>query len=148
MLTIIQVLEIVSLVSVGIVTGSTFYSSMVEIPVRTKTSEIQQMENWRLVFPKASSLLKTMGNITMVLILLTWYLTKNTGWLIGAIPLFLLIPFTAIFIARTNRKIIAKKDMKGVSKIIRSWDKLHHVRTVLAIISFLICTVTLVLKHS
>jgi len=145
MITIIQVLEISSIVSVGIVTGSTFYSSMVEIPIRTKTSEEEQLKNWRLVFPKASKLLKLFGNITMILILATWYLTGNAGWLIGAIPLFILIPFTAIFIAKTNDKIISLSDSTGVSSTIRGWDKLHHIRTILTIISFIICVVSLVL---
>ena len=52
MITLTQISEIASIVSVGIVAGSTFYSSMAEIPIRTKTSEEEQLKNWHLVFPK------------------------------------------------------------------------------------------------
>jgi len=140
-------LEIISILSVGIVAGSTFYSSMVEIPVRAKTNEDEQLKNWRLVFPKASGLLKTFGNITMISILATWYFTGNITWLFGAIPLFILIPFTAIFIAKTNAKIASLTNSVGVSILIKNWGKLHHVRTALAILSFIICVFAVVLNN-
>ena len=145
MITIIQALEISSIVSVGILTGSSFYSSMVEIPIRSTTSEEEQLKNWRLVFPKASKLLILIGNIAMVLVLITWYLTSNMGWLMGAIPLIILIPFTVIFIFKTNAKLTSLTDSTGVSALIRSWGKLHNVRTILAIISFIICAATVVI---
>ena len=83
----------------------------------------------------------------MLLILITWYLTGNRGCIFRTIPLFILVPFTAIFIAKTNAKIISLSDAKGVSKTIRGWNKLHHVRTILAVISFLICAVTIVFSR-
>ena len=146
MITIIQILEVSSIVSVGILAGSSFYSSMVEIPIRSTTSEEEQLKNWRLVFPKASKLLIIIGNIAMVLVLITWYLTGNMGWIMGAIPLFILIPFTVIFIAKTNAKLKSISDSTGVYSTIRDWGKLHNVRTILAIISFIICTVSVVIN--
>jgi len=146
MITIIQVLEILSIVLVGILTGSSFYSSMVEIPIRATTSEEEQLKNWRLVFPKASKLLIIIGNIAMVLVLITWYLTENIGWLMGVIPLIILIPFTVFFIFKTNAKLTSLTDSTGVSSLIRSWGKLHNVRTILAIISFVTCVVSFVIN--
>lgn len=147
MITIIQALEISSIVLVGILTGASFYSTMVEIPIRATTSEEEQLKNWRLVFPKASKLLIIIGNIAMILVLITWYLTGNMGWLMGAIPLFILIPFTIIFIAKTNAKLTSLSDSIGVSSTIRAWGKLHNVRTILAVISFIICVATVVITR-
>ena len=147
MITIIQALEISSIVLIGILTGASFYSSMVEIPIRATTSEEEQLKNWRLVFPKASKLLIIIGNIAMVLVLITWYLTGNTGWLMGAIPLIILIPFTVIFIFKTNAKLTSLTNSTGVSTLIRSWGKLHNIRTILAIISFIICAVSVVINN-
>lgn len=145
MITIIQALEISSIVLVGILTGASLYSSMVEIPIRAKTSEEEQLKNWRLVFPKASKLLIIIGNIAMVLVLITWYLTGNMGWLMGAIPLIILIPFTVIFIFKTNAELTSLTDLTEVSTLIKNWGKLHNVRTILSIISFIICAISVVL---
>ena len=144
-LNLIIVLKFVSLVSVGIVAGATVYSSFVEIPIRTKTSEEEQLKNWKLVFPRASNLLKKYGIVTMFSILTTWYLTANYYWFLGVIPLFILIPFTKIFIVKVNNKIMSLPDSKGVAEIIENWDKLHFVRTALAIISFILCVLAVII---
>ena len=40
---------------------------------------------------------------------------------------------------------MALSDSSGTSEAISAWGELHHVRTVLAIISFAICVVSVVL---
>ena len=135
----VYIVKYISIVLVGLVAGATFYSSVVEIPVRQKTAEEDQLKNWILVFAKASSILKTMGIITMLSILITGYLTENWYWYVGAVPLFLLMPFTAIFIAKVNDEIMALTSSVGVSKLIKKWDRLHHIRTILSLIAFGIC---------
>lgn len=135
----VYIIKYISIVLVGLVAGATFYSSVVEIPVRQKTAEEDQLKNWILVFSKASSIFKTMGIITMFSILLTGYLTENWFWYVAAVPLFLLMPFTAIFIAKVNTEIMALKSSVGVHHLIKKWDRLHHIRTILSLIAFSIC---------
>ena len=140
------ILEFLSVLIVGLMAGSTFYSSFVEIPIRATTDEESQLMNWRLVFPKASGLLKSIGMITVPILILTWYLTSNIYWIFAAIPLFLLLPFTAIAIAKTNTKLLELKNSKGAKELIYGWDKLHHIRTIMAICSFAGCILAILLK--
>ncbi|MCK8521808.1 DUF1772 domain-containing protein [Aquimarina sp. D1M17] len=141
MIGIQTILKIIVLIGTGLVAGSTFYISLVEIKVRTQTNEEEHLKNWQMVFPKASRILKTFGIITVIFILLAWYFTQDILWIISAIPLFLLVPFTAIFISKTNAELANLKDVRGTIPKIHKWDKLHHVRTVLTILSFVIAVI-------
>ncbi len=143
---IANISEILVTLTVGLMAGATSYSSLVEIPIRATTDEASQLKNWRLVFPKASGLLRTIGMITVPLLVLTWYLTGNIYWIYAAIPLFLLIPFTAIAIAKTNTKLLNLKNADGAMNLISSWGKLHHIRTIMAICSFIGCLLAISLK--
>ena len=136
-----NIFQIIVLIATGLIAGSTFYISLVEIYVRSLTSEKEQLKNWKMVFPKASGILKTFGVITGVFILLTGYFTNNLLWYISAIPLFILVPFTAIYIHKMNNELAVLEDYHDVIPKIQKWDKLHHIRTVLAISAFIICVI-------
>ena len=136
-----SLVQFLALVSLGLIAGATFYSSLVEIPVRQKTKPGDQVHNWHLVFPAASGLLKTFGILTLPLVVAAGYSSGNWLWYVSAVLMFALIPFTAVLIAATNDKLLAitvdKADDTSAS-LVRTWDKLHHVRTVLAGSAFVV----------
>ncbi|MEO9967771.1 MAG: DUF1772 domain-containing protein [Reichenbachiella sp.] len=127
----------------GFLCGSTLYSSLVEIPVRQQLSEEEQMKNWKLVFEKAHKLSKTSGLITCVLTLVVWYITSNVLWLACSLILFLILPYTVLLLAKTNEVLLHSKSTIGLSKYIKQWDRLHHGRTAICFVGFLIYLVAI-----
>lgn len=122
----------------GFLCGSTLYSSLVEIPVRQRMNEEGQIQNWRLVFEKAHGLSKVSGLIACILSLMIWYFTSNILWMVCSCTLFVILPYTTLLMSKINDALLQSESSIGLSVYIRKWDKLHHGRTFLCLISFII----------
>ena len=133
-------LKSASILGLGLLSGATFYSSVVEIPVRQQmTDASQQLLNWQFVFPKASGLLKPFGIALAPIILLTGYWSGQWIWYLAVGGLMLIVPFTSIWISKTNDELMGMTTLSPSEDIvvgIQSWDSRHNVRTVLCLSAF------------
>ena len=76
-----------------------------------------------------------------VLAFLSWWINRDSAWMIGGILLFAVIPFTLIVIFRTNKKLQSEElDVASAQaeRLLRLWNKLHAVRTALSLFAFVI----------
>ena len=143
---LLNFLESTVLLSTGLLAGSTFYISFVEISARKTANDYNQLLNWQQVFPSAGKLLRAIGTVIIPFMILTGFLSDTWLWFLSAFLLFALIPFTLIKIAPTNDKLFALKldeASETTSKLIRSWDSLHHVRSIIAISAFFVTTLAM-----
>jgi hypothetical protein len=70
-----------------------------------------------------------------------WILGAGVDWLAGGMLLGLVIPFTLIVILPTNRRLLSLalvKDSPEAQRSLDRWGKLHAVRSVLSVSSFLV----------
>jgi hypothetical protein len=70
-----------------------------------------------------------------------WFRSAGWGWLVGAVLLLLLFPFTLLLVLPINKKLLdpsIEKDSTLASKLLVRWGRLHAVRSLLGLISFLI----------
>ena len=86
-----------------------------------------------------------------VLALISWWNGKQAVWLLGGALLFAVIPFTLIVILPTNKEL--QSDDLDVSSaraelLLRRWNGYHAVRSVIAIVAFLIFLYALQLNRS
>jgi len=136
---LLEVLKGICILLTGFLSGGTLYSSFIEIPVRQKLNEAAQIQNWKLVFDKAHRLLKVSGLSTCALTLTTWYLTSNVLWLVSFFTLVLILPYTKFLLTQTNDILLKSKSGSGLADHIRKWDRLHHGRTAICLLGFLLC---------
>ncbi|ABD56657.1 DUF1772 domain-containing protein [Jannaschia sp. CCS1] len=141
---LLPILELAVLAALGLMVGAMIYTSFVEIPVRQKLDGPAQLLNWQLVFRVASGFLKPFGIGLFPLFLVVWFLSGNWLWGLSAALLIAIQPFTALFIAKTNAALIEinpKEATEATKTLIRGWDRLHHMRTVLITSSFTIALI-------
>lgn len=134
-----QLFSALSLIGISLMAGSVLYTSLVEIPVRQKTSAAEQLRNWHLVFPVASGLLKPFGIALTPLVLLAGIMTSQWLWYVALVLLIALVPITAKFIAPTNARLLAMQENTPADEItqtIQAWDRLHHLRTIMTLGAF------------
>jgi uncharacterized membrane protein len=65
-----------------------------------------------------------------------WWLGGDITWLIGAVLIGLVVPFTFIGIMPTNKRLLAPgRDLTSseTRELLDTWGKLHAVRTVLSL---------------
>ena len=139
MLVLMQILELAVLAGLAMMAGAVIYSSFVEIPVRQKLDVQGQLQNWQLVFPVASGFLKPFGIGLFPLFIIVGFVSGNWLWFLAALLLIAVQPFTATFISKTNDALLATdlaNTSEATSALIRKWDRLHNVRTVLITSSF------------
>ena len=60
------------------------------------------------------------------------------GWLVGACLLGAVVPFTLIVIFPTNHKLLAGPSDDDASRLLKRWNRLHAVRTVLSLASLVV----------
>jgi hypothetical protein len=65
-----------------------------------------------------------------------WLMTGNAGWLIAAVLIGLVIPFTLLVIMPTNKALLLRGrdlDSTETRALLVRWGRLHAVRTVLSL---------------
>jgi hypothetical protein len=136
-----MLLEMFSTLSAGLFAGAAIYINMVEHPARMECGT-------GLAVPEFGSSYRR-GAIFMGLLLMSgfinsmaaWFRSAGWGWLVGAVLLLLLFPFTLLLVLPINKKLLdpsIEKDSTLASKLLVRWGRLHAVRSLLGLISFLI----------
>ena len=71
--------------------------------------------------------------------LLQWYVTNDTLWLIGAILLIFVIPFTLIVMKPINDQLLnldAQRSDEETAELLNSWAPKHMIRSIASGLSF------------
>ncbi len=79
-----------------------------------------------------------------------WLTSGSLWWLVGGTILAAVIPFTLVVIFPTNKKLLEPSLNKGselASALLVKWGRLHNVRSLLGLISFLIFLFLLTSSH-
>jgi len=69
-----------------------------------------------------------------------WLLGAELLWLVGAVLIFSVIPFTLVVIAPTNKKLLdpaLDRESRLARKLLYTWGWLHAIRSVLGLIASL-----------
>jgi uncharacterized membrane protein len=75
-----------------------------------------------------------------------WLTNGTLWWLVGGTVLVAAIPFTLIVIFPTNKKVLdpsLDKNSEVADALLTRWGRLHAVRSLLSLISFLIFVIML-----
>jgi uncharacterized membrane protein len=81
--------------------------------------------------------------------LIAWRFRSDVRWLIGGGLLVSVVPFTALVILPTNKRLLdpaTANDLDLAEKLLTRWGRLHAVRSVLSLASMLMFLLLLV-KH-
>jgi hypothetical protein len=91
----VNMIELISLLGIGLMAGASLYISWVEVPARQDLATLDKLVNWQSIFPKAMAVLKTSGMAILPFILLIMVFRFHIGWLVAFALLIALGPFTA-----------------------------------------------------
>lgn len=70
-----------------------------------------------------------------------WFLGASVSWLIGAVVIFSVVPFTLIAIRPTNNRLLDSSLDRGSEEargLLQRWGRLHAVRSLLSLAAALI----------
>ena len=83
----------------------------------------------------------SLASVGFLSALAAWRLRSDARWLIGGGLLVSVMPFTALAMLPTNKKLLdpeTANDLGLAEKLLTRWGKLHAVRSVLSLASLLL----------
>jgi hypothetical protein len=133
--------KVVATLACGIFAGAALYISLVEQPARLSCGIAVAVTEWRRSYRRATVMQAPLAIVGSLLAFASWWIGKDSAWLLGGIFLFAVIPFTLVVIFPTNRAL--ENDNLDLSsskaeRLMRQWSALHAVRVGLSLVAFLI----------
>jgi hypothetical protein len=132
--------QLVAILASTLFTGAAVYISLVEHPARMECGTTLAATVFGPSYRRAAvmqvilALAATIGGVG------AWWKGAPAMWLVGALVIFAVIPFTLIAIMPTNKKLLdpaLDRSSETTHRLLRTWGRLHAVRSVLGLIASL-----------
>ena len=137
----IQALELIAAFSALLFAGAALYITVVEHPARMALETKVAAMQWAPSYKRATLLQAPLALVSFLTGSAAWLLGANVWWLVAALVLGAVVPFTFIVVMPTNHKLLAPgRDLASAETrdLLQKWAKLHGLRTALSLIASVI----------
>ena len=132
--------ELIATLSSGLFTGAAVYINLVEHPARMQTGVRPALTEFAPSYHRATVTQVSLAVAGFLSALIAWKSKFDARWLVGGGLLVSVIPFTALVIMPTNKKLLdpaTANDQDEAERLLTRWGRLHAVRSVLSSASLL-----------
>lgn len=133
--------ELIATLAAGIWAGAAIYSAFAEHPAAVKVGVPYATAYFRPMASRAAPMMIVLALIGAVAGLLAWFNSDQVLWLVGALLLAAMFPFTAILIVPTNRRLLKidpEREPEEAEALHMRWGTMHTWRTVIGSPAFLV----------
>jgi uncharacterized membrane protein len=119
-------------------TGAAIYINLVEHPARMGCGTELAATEFAPSYERAVGMQVPLAVASTVAGVAAWLMTGSILYLIGALLIFSVIPFTLIVIMPTNKRLLdpgRDRSSAETRALLDKWGKLHAVRSVLSLIA-------------
>ena len=132
--------EPIATLSSGLFAGAAVYINLVEHPARMETGIRPALTEFAPSYKRATVTQVSLAAAGFSSALVAWRSRSDARWLLGGGLLVAVIPFTALVILPTNKKLLdpeTANDLELAEELLTRWGRLHAVRSVLSLASLL-----------
>ena len=125
--------------SCGLFAGAALYINLVEHPARRSCGADMALRQWAVGYPRAAVMQASLAVVGGVAGGLAWMLLGGRGYLVGALLLLAVVPFTLVVVFPTNKRLLdlhTAGRADGARELLERWNALHAVRTGLGVVAF------------
>jgi uncharacterized membrane protein len=136
-----MVFEVSATMAAGLFSGAALYVNLVEHPARMQCGTDLAVKEFAPSYRRAATLQVFLAIVGLLMAAAAWMRGGSIWWLVGGVILIAVIPFTVLVILPTNHQLLEPSlahDSELTSKLLVRWGRLHAIRTILGLISFLI----------
>ena len=133
--------ELIATLSSGLFAGASVYINLVEHPARMETGIRPALTEFAPSYKRATVTQVSLAAAGFLGALVAWRSRSDARWLIGGVLLVAVIPFTALVILPTNKKLLdpaTADDLDLAEELLTRWGRLHAVRSALSLASLLL----------
>ena len=134
----LEVTEFIAILCTTLFTGAAIYVSLAEHPARMACGTELAATEWAPSYKRAARMQAPLAMLGTLTALISWRLTDSLLWLVGALLILAVIPFTLIVIRPTNKLFqdVARDRVSAETRaLLEKWGKLHAVRSILSLIA-------------
>jgi len=142
-----MLLETLSTLSAGLFAVAAIYINMVEHPARMECGTELAVLAFGSSYRRGAVFMGALLVSGFFAATATWLTSSVVWWLVGASVLMAPVPFTLIAIFPLNKRLLdasLEKDSDAAVRLLTRWGRLHVVRSLLGLTSFLIFILLLV----
>jgi hypothetical protein len=133
---VIPALKFIATLSAALFAGAALYINIVEHPARMGLETRLAALQWAPSYKRATWLQAPLAIVSLISGAVVWLQGNGVGWLVAALLVGAVVPFTFAVIMPTNRKLLAPgRDLSSAETrdLLVRWGQLHAVRTVLSL---------------
>ena len=134
----ITAIQFIATLSTTLFAGASIYINFVEHPARMGCDTKTAATVWAPSYKRATVMQASLAVIGCLSGLAVGVLGGGVMWLVGALFIGLVVPFTFIAIMPTNKQLLMPgRDLASneTRALLEKWNKLHAVRSVLSFIA-------------
>jgi hypothetical protein len=121
--------------------GAAVYINLVEHPARLSCGTEVAARQWAPSYKRATVMQVSLAVVATLAGLTRWLVRGEASWLVGALLIASVIPFTLFAILPTNNKLLEPgrdNTSDETRQLLEAWGRLHSVRSVLSIAATLV----------
>jgi hypothetical protein len=133
--------QFIATLSCTVFAGAAIYVSLVEHPARMQCDTRTAAMVWAPSYRRATMMQAPLAVLSCIAGIVAWWLVGVAIWLVGALFIGSVVPFTLIVIKPINAQLLTQgRDLASVETraLLKKWGKLHAVRSVLSLAASLI----------
>lgn len=132
----LSILEFVASLSSAIFAGAAIYINLVEHPARMGCDTKTAATVWVPSYKRAAVMQASLAIVSFVAGMAVWLTGGGALWLVGALLIGSVVPFTLIVIKPTNNQLlVSHRDLASseTRDLLEKWGRLHAVRSALSL---------------
>ena len=137
--------ELIATLCAALFTGAAIYINLVEHPARMSLGTAAALAEWKPSYRRATVMQASLAIAGVLAALGAWAGGAGRAWLVGALLLGAVVPFTLLVIFATNEQLQrldpgVAGDLDRAQVLLDRWNRLHAVRSALslsALVTFL-----------
>jgi len=139
-----EVFQLAATLACALFAGAALYINLVEHPARMQCGTTLASTVFAPSYKRASVMQVTLALIATMSAMASWWFGGSALWIIGALLIFAVIPFTLLIILPTNKQLLApgpQYESAHTQRLLVRWGQLHAVRTLASLaatVTFLI----------
>jgi Domain of unknown function (DUF1772) len=137
----IEALQFVATLAAALFAGAALYISLVEHPARMTLDTQSAALQWAPSYQRATWMQAPLALLSFLAGAGAWLLGEDAVWLIAALLIGAVVPFTLVVVAPTNRQLLAVDRDLGSARtrrLLARWGALHAVRSAASTIAALL----------
>jgi hypothetical protein len=134
----LRILSLVAVLAAALFAGAALYINVAEQPARLTLDTSSAAAQWAPSYLRATWMQAPLAVVSLVCGVAVWLMGGGTGWLIAAVLIGLVIPFTFLVIMPTNKSLLlpgGDLDSPDTRALLERWGRLHMVRTALGLVA-------------